>query len=258
MIGVYVTVPAACFRKGLAREYLETEIIPPPATCYGFLLSLVGETNRLKHMGVRVTPMLLSEPECSVVLRKRWRVKEDNYWVDPNGQVHIVSRTKKAREKFEIWVRDQGWPKPNYSYGLGCGSNSCPDYQQILTGIELIIWLDSSEDANQDNPLEKRVQEAQDPLTRNGIKRFGGLSLGESTHLVDQVSLYGGKLKECLRPSKIRLYKLNDQGLLGLPVWVDHVGSAGTVHVVGELVEIDAIQPPEIAEMPQIVSSRTM
>ena len=44
MIGLYVTVPVACFRKGLAREYLETEPLPPPSTCYGFLLSLVGET----------------------------------------------------------------------------------------------------------------------------------------------------------------------------------------------------------------------
>ena len=40
MLGVYVSVPIACFRKGLAREYLETEPLPPPATCYGFLLSL--------------------------------------------------------------------------------------------------------------------------------------------------------------------------------------------------------------------------
>ena len=32
MLGVRVTVPIACFRKGLAREYLETESLPPPAT----------------------------------------------------------------------------------------------------------------------------------------------------------------------------------------------------------------------------------
>ena len=42
MLGIYVSVPVACFRKGLAREFLETEALPPPATCYGFLLSLVG------------------------------------------------------------------------------------------------------------------------------------------------------------------------------------------------------------------------
>ena len=41
MLGIYVTVPIASFRKGFAQEYLETEQIPPPATCYGFLLSLV-------------------------------------------------------------------------------------------------------------------------------------------------------------------------------------------------------------------------
>ena len=61
MLGVYVTVPVACFRKGLAREYLETEPLPPPATCYGFLLSLVGETDRRRHVGVRVVPVLVVE-----------------------------------------------------------------------------------------------------------------------------------------------------------------------------------------------------
>ena len=76
MLGVYVTVPVACFRKGLAREYLETEPLPPPATCYGFLLSLVGETQRRRHVGCRVAPVLLSKPPTSVVLRTVWRVKK--------------------------------------------------------------------------------------------------------------------------------------------------------------------------------------
>ena len=43
MLGLKVTVPVACFRKGFAREFWETEELPPPATCYGFLLSLVGK-----------------------------------------------------------------------------------------------------------------------------------------------------------------------------------------------------------------------
>src|ERR671934_180874 len=76
MLGLYVTVPIACFRKGLAREYLETEPLPPPATCYGFLLSLVGETDRRRHVGCRVTPVLLGTPPTSVVLRTVWRVKK--------------------------------------------------------------------------------------------------------------------------------------------------------------------------------------
>src|SRR5215831_3295667 len=107
MLGVYVTVPVACFRKGLAREYLETEALPPPSTCYGFLLSLVGETNRRRHIGCRVAPVLVSRPLTSVVLRTVWRVK----------------RTP-----------------------LGSPGNTRPDYQQLLSSIELVLWLDSRDE----------------------------------------------------------------------------------------------------------------
>src|SRR5580700_10968211 len=109
MIGLYVTVPVACFRKGLAREYLETEPLPPPSTCYGFLLSLVGETRRARHIGCRVTPALFGRPSQSVVLRTVWRVKKTP---------------------------------------LGSAGNTRPDYQQLLTGIELLIWADSSNESN--------------------------------------------------------------------------------------------------------------
>src|SRR6476661_8866257 len=105
MLGVRVTVPVACFRKGLAREYLETEPLPPPATCYGFLLSLVGETNRQRHIGCRVAP------------------------------------------------------------------------------VELAMWLDSADEAADADRLERRVRQAlEHPAS---VNRFGGLALGESTHLVD-------------------------------------------------------------------------
>src|SRR5215204_6270592 len=107
MLGVYVRVPIACFRKGLAREYLETEPLPPPATCYGFLLSLVGEERRTRHVGCRVCPVLLNEPDRSVVLRTVWRVK---------------------------------------SLPLGSGGNTRPDYQQLLTDVELVVWIDSADE----------------------------------------------------------------------------------------------------------------
>src|SRR5580698_6611124 len=118
MIGVYVTVPVACFRKGLAREYLETEPLPPPATCYGFLLSLVGETDRRRHIGCRVSPVLLSKLPTSVVLRTVWRVKKTP---------------------------------------LGSSGNTRPDYQQLLTGVELLVWLDSSGETGAAPRLEARV-----------------------------------------------------------------------------------------------------
>ena len=52
MLGLYITVPIACFRKGLARDFWESEPLPPPSTCYGFLLALVGEERRARHCGV--------------------------------------------------------------------------------------------------------------------------------------------------------------------------------------------------------------
>src|SRR5438105_12052139 len=126
MLGLHVTVPIACFRKGLAREFLETEEVSPPATCYGFLLSLVGETHRRRHTGCRVTCGLIGGTATSVVLRTVWRVKK----------------------------------KP-----LGSPTNTRPDYQQLLTGasakspfIELVIWLDSSEEEGDEPRLESRVQ----------------------------------------------------------------------------------------------------
>src|SRR3954463_12111639 len=147
MLGVRVTVPVACFRKGLAREYLETEPLPPPATCYGFLLSLVGETKRARHVGCRVAPVLLNRPQTSVVLRTIWRVKKTP---------------------------------------LGSPGNTRPDYQQLLTGpsseepfVALAVWLDWSGDPAGEADLEARVRGA---LTNpDSVTRFGGLSLGEST-----------------------------------------------------------------------------
>lgn len=206
MLGVYVSVPVACFRKGLAREYLETEPLPPPATCYGFLLSLVGETDRRRHIGARVAPVLLNRPPTSVVLRTVWRVK---------------------------------------SRPLGSAGNTRPDYQQLLTDVQLVVWLDSSAETGEH--LEARVRTAlTNPAT---ISRFGGLSLGESTHMVDEVSLLervGSRL-----PKAGRFFLQAPKGRLTLPVWVDHVGSAGTRYATGNLEELPLVAPsPE--RMPRI------
>jgi CRISPR-associated protein Cas5t len=211
MIGLYVTVPVACFRKGLAREYLETEPLPPPSTCYGFLLSLVGETSRARYIGCRVTPGLLGQPDQSVVLRTVWRVKKTP---------------------------------------LGSSGNTRPDYQQLLTGVEALIWFDSSGEARENGPaLEERVAAAlQSP---DSINRFGGLSLGESTHLVDEVRLVDDRLRERLQSRQLHSFLLHPTGRVTLPVWVDHVGSAGTRCVVGDLVDAP-LKPPPLERMPVI------
>lgn len=215
MFGVYVTVPVACFRKGLAREYLETEAIPPPATCYGFLLSLVGETDRRRHVGTRVTPALLNHPPTSVVLRTVWRVKKTP---------------------------------------LGSPGNTRPDYQQLLTGVELVLWLDSTSEIAGDGPkLEQRVCAALSNPAE--VSRFGGLSLGESTHLVDEVLPFDRALPR-IKDRKGRTFLKSSQGRMSLPVWVDHVGSAGTRHIVGDLVE-GPITAPDVERMPLVHFQRS-
>ena len=210
MLGVYVTVPVACFRKGLAREYLETEPLPPPATCYGFLLSLVGETSRQRHIGCRVAPVLLSKPPTSVVLRTVWRVKK---------------------------------------MPLGSSGNTRPDYQQLLTDVRLLMWLDSTDEKG--DSLESRVSTAlANPAT---VMRFGGLSLGESTHLVDEVSLHE-KVRPLLagKNGQAFLTREDKKGRFTFPVWVDHVGSAGTRYATGDLVEWPAADAPPRERLPLI------
>ncbi len=215
MLGLYVTVPVACFRKGLAREYLETEPLPPPATCYGFLLALVGETDRRRHVGCRVAPVLLNKPPTSVVLRTVWRVKK---------------------------------------VPLGSSGNTRPDYQQLLTGVRLVIWIDSSEEAV--GGLERRVKMMLVDPVGSGVIRFGGLSLGESTHMVDEVCLLDrvqSRLSDEKPPlDEGRAFLLADRGRLTLPVWVDHVGSAGTRYATGDLVESLLAEPPPFDRMPRI------
>jgi CRISPR-associated protein Cas5t len=217
MLGLRVTVPIACFRKGMAREYLETEPLPPPSTCYGFLLSLVGEHQRQRHIGCRIAPVLLNRPERSVVLRTVWRVKKTP---------------------------------------LGSPGNTRPDYQQLLAPVELALWLDSREEPQGTVGLEERVRTA---LANPGaVSRFGGLSLGESTHLVDEVQ----PLEKYLDSERFRrlspaplgqAFLLADRGRLTLPVWVDHVGSARTRYVTGDLVgDWPVKRQPELRAMPKI------
>lgn len=257
MIGLYVTVPVACFRKGLAREYLETEILPPPSTCYGFLLSLVGEMDRSRHVGVRISPSILGQPDVSVVLRTIWRLKEKNCWIDPNKRHHIVASPKKTRYNFIAQMKHK-WPSENviFEAGMGCGSNARPDYQQLLTNIELIVWLDSTEEQSAGDKLEKRVCAALDRDERGLNPRFGGLSMGESTHLVDEVAMLckrhdilDKRVKDGLPYS---IFLLKEHGCQTFPVWVDHVGSANTVYVVGDIEQKSELSGPPFERMPCI------
>ncbi len=206
MLGISVSVPVACFRRGLAREYLETEALPPPSTCYGFLLSLVGELDRSRHVGCRISPVLVGTPARSTVLRTLWRIK--------------IKR-----------------------FPMGVGNNRTPGQQELLTNVRLILWLDSTDERAKSPFLEQRVECAL--KCPEAVQRFGGLSFGESTHLVDEVSLFYGSSESG------SLFICSDQGRITLPVWVDHVGSKGTRFVTGDLRTV-SLAPPDRAQLPRI------
>jgi CRISPR-associated protein Cas5t len=87
----------------------------------------------------------------------------------------------------------------------------------LLTGVQLGIWVRRGVDEKCDLPLVKRLQTAMENPAQ--ISRFGGLSLGESTHLIDEV----GPLTEEIGKGQL-LLAVGD-GDLSLPIWPDHVGS---------------------------------
>jgi CRISPR-associated protein Cas5t len=205
MLALRVQVPLACWRKGHAREFLESEIIPPPSTCYGMLLSLVGETERERHLGVRVTAGLFNAPATAVVLRTLWRIKD-----------------RKTAQ--------------------GNGENAKPDFQQLIVEADLVMLCDSTDEHTPGPTLEHRVRSALDDP--DSVERFGGLSLGESTHLVNEVDRID------TFPRVARVFTLAARGSLTLPVWVDHVGSAGTKYAVGDLVQLSG--PPKSEDIPTI------
>lgn len=196
MISLAVSVPIACWRKGAARELLETELLPPPSTCYGMLLSLVGEVDRDRHIGARVTSGIETLAPVSTVLRSLWRVK-----------------TRKLAP--------------------GVGNNASPDFQQLITNAEVVIVLESGGEAARPT-LEERVAMA---LARpETVTRFGGLSLGESTHLVNDVS----GMQNASWPRSYQVFVTAPDGDTTLPVWVDHVGASKTAYAVGQLMELAA------------------
>jgi CRISPR-associated protein Cas5t len=171
------------------------------------LLSLVGESDRERHLGARVTAGVFREGGISSVLRTLWRIK------------------------------DGATPQ-------GAGENAKPDFQQLIVGSDLLVCCDSSDERGPAPSLEDRVRGA--VQTPSGVKRFGGLSLGESTHLVNDIWVLEGRDL----PMPARLFLLSADGTLTLPTWVDHVGSAGTRHAIGDLVDTDEL--PDALRVPQI------
>jgi CRISPR-associated protein Cas5t len=200
ILALEVEVPIASFRQSRAREYAETYPVPPPSTVYGMLLSIVGEMDRYKHCGTRLAIALLSQPQKSTVIRTFRRFKKKDIH-DP--------------------------------------SNARPDYQELLTDVRFITWVDAGSDNSQPTLPERLQMAFANPAS---INRFGGLCLGESRDLVNAITL----LTKNYQGQSLQWLVCNENGLLTLPYWVDHVGSKGT-HWQRYLI----LQPSELSHPPE-------
>ncbi len=201
-LALEIEVPIACFRQSRAREYAETYPVPPPSTIYGMLLSIVGEMDRYKHCGVKLAIALLSQPQKSTVIRTFRRFKKKD-------------------------IHDS--------------TNARPDYQELLTDIKFITWVNSQADKSQPTLSERLQQAFANPIS---INRFGGLCLGESRDLINSVTV----LSENYQSQSLQWLVQDEDGLLTLPYWVDHVGSKGTKwqrYLIFEPSELS--HPPESA-----------
>jgi CRISPR-associated protein Cas5t len=205
MTPLLVTLPFAHFRSLYSSEYVETELLPSPATCYGFLLSMVGEMSRRRHLGARISPGYLRKPKKSVVYRWMKRVRNE----------------KNAEGKYEIQ------------------SSNVPDNMEILSNVELLIWLDSRDETASPTLEERFLAAMRDPAV---VDRFGGLCMGESQFLVNSIDIP----KE---PVIAWQFLLAERGRMSLPVWVDHVGGRHTIYVVGELQQTSK---PDVNSLPVI------
>jgi CRISPR-associated protein Cas5t len=143
-------VPYASFRKSYARSFAETYPLPPPATVYGMLLSLIGERFRRRHVGVRLAFAYKRVPLIATTLRKL------------------------SRYKYGV---------PGKQEKLG----NAPDFIETLCGIDFLCWVDSSGEHGTDPTLEQRIITA---LTApESIERYGVLCLGLSDDAVNDICL---------------------------------------------------------------------
>jgi len=194
VITLHIEVPYASFRKSYARSFAETYPLPPPATVYGMLLSLVGERFRSRHEGAR----LAFAYQCRQL---------DDECRHPCLPLITTTLRKLSRYKYGV---------PAKQSKLG----NAPDFIETLCGIEFLCWVDSSKEKTDAERLETRIVTAiQKP---DKVNRYGLLYLGLSDDAVNDVSL--------CRTVEGRWHRLlpSSAGSIELPVWVDHVGSAKT------------------------------
>ena len=177
------------------------------------LLALVGveREHKIRHAGIRIALALAENTE-------------DDLW----------QRREKARLLRKFRRLPQNPPKGKTIDPL---AERRPDYQELLIGLQFWLWID---DAQARHPLTDAVQAALDPARRGAIVRHGALSLGESSHLVDDIHV--------ARPrGKGRLVAPRERGYLAMPVWTDHGKEQPVMRSfeIGEPIELGPTPPQD-------------
>lgn len=151
---LYIDCPCTSFPRSFARDYKETYLYPPPSTIYGFLLSLVGESDLTSHLEIKLAMGIIGDkPQISRILRKQ--------------RHHKFSKTHMGT-----------YPPSQFSK---------PNFQELLTDVKVVIKLDSTKELAKIK-LDERVTIALSSPEQ--ITRFGGLSLGESWALINGIRPY--------------------------------------------------------------------
>jgi CRISPR-associated protein Cas5t len=154
MMQLYLECPCTSFPRSFARDFKETYLYPPLSTIYGFLLSLVGETEMTTHLGVKLALGILgNDPPISRIVRKQ------------------------RHHKFS--VKHLGtYPTSQFSK---------PNHQELLTDLKIVVRVDSSEEEAAIKLIDRVAIALSTP---EQITRFGGLSLGESWAMVNGIRTF--------------------------------------------------------------------
>lgn len=173
---LYCHVPVCSFRPRWAREYQESHELPPPSTVYGMLLSLIGVPWDQKDMFQGIRMALAIESEPE--------------------RARVLRKFRRV---------------PRSKSGADALAARRPDHQELLLWLSLWIWL---QDGESDGSLIGEVRRALGEEAHR-IQRHSALSLGESSHLVDELSI---REPNC----EGRFLQADKDGRLVLPVWVAH------------------------------------